>query len=284
MASQNAFSKADSGAEADVDEPAGAEEDDADVETSELAKKFAAIKSGDYRTSLQFISENPQVVQEKETDGLLVLAFNSAIEGLDDFARQCVHQGLLLQYCRALGKDGVGMFFKRITTPGHKAQSVFLDDVNQTYHRIKTRAKEIVKQRAQEEADGAGGVEQIQLHAVDPGTTINIRIPPETSEDSAEVKARELFNAFPPGLQRALESGSLDEVNVVLGKMSVDEAEEIVSQLSEVSFRFSYETIKHGLIDVRAACCLSKSRSLMLQQRKDRKLLQGVAAIFNIDC
>jgi len=225
-----------SGADADVDEPEADDEDeDAEVEATELGKQFGQIKLGDYRACLQFISQHPQVLAERETDGLLVLAFNAAIDGKDEVARQCIHQGLLLQYCRALGKDGVGLFFKRITTQGHQAQKVFFDDVQSTFQRIRTRAKEIVKQRAQEEADGSGGVEQIQLHAVDPGTTINIKIPPATSQDPEEVKARELFNAFPPGLQRALESGSLDEVNKVLGKMSVEEAEEIVGQLGEVS-------------------------------------------------
>jgi cell division cycle protein 37 len=232
-------SRQSSGAEADVDEPEANnnddDDDDAEVEASEIGKQFAKIKMGDYRACMQFISEHPQVVAEKETDGLLVLAFNAALDGKDDYARQCVHQGLLLQYCRALGRDGVGLFFKRITTPGHQAQKVFFDDVQSTYQRIKSRTKEIQKQRAQEEADGTGGVEQIQLHAVDPGTTINIKIPPENSEDPEEIKARELFNAFPPGLQRALESGSLDEVNKVLGKMSVEEAEEVVGQLGEVS-------------------------------------------------
>jgi cell division cycle protein 37 len=224
-----------SGADADVDEPAGDDDDDADVEASEAGKAFAKIKPKDYRSSLEFVSKNPQILAEKETDGILVMAFNAAIDGKDDFSRQCVHQALLLQYCRSLGRDGVGLFFKRITTPNHQAQKVFFDDVNSTFARIKSRAKEIVKQRAQEEAEGSGGVEQIQLHAVDPGTTINIRIPPEKSEDPEQVKARELFNAFPPGLQRALESGSLDEVNKVLGKMSVEEAEEVVGQLGEVS-------------------------------------------------
>jgi len=225
-----------SGADADVDEPAGdGDDDDADVEASEAGKAFAKIKPKDYRSSLEFVSKNPQILAEKETDGILVMAFNAAIDGKDDFSRQCVHQALLLQYCRSLGRDGVGLFFKRITTPNHQAQKVFFDDVNSTFARIKSRAKEIAKQRAQEEAEGSGGVEQIQLHAVDPGTTINIRIPPEKSEDPEEVKARELFNAFPPGLQRALESGSLDEVNKVLGKMSVEEAEEVVGQLGEVS-------------------------------------------------
>ena len=225
-----------SGADADVDEPEADDDDnDDDIEASEDGKAFAKIKMGDYRECLQFISAHPNVVAEKETDGLLVMAFNAAAEGKDDFARQCVHQGLLLQYCRALGRDGVGLFFKRITTPGHQAQKVFFDDVNSTYAKIKSRSKELAKQRAQEEAEGSGGVEQIQLHAVDPGTTINIKIPPPTSDNPEEIKARELFNAFPPGLQRALESGSLDEVNKVLGKMSVEEAEEVVGQLGEVS-------------------------------------------------
>jgi len=81
---------------------------------------------------------------------------------------------------------------------------------------------------------GSQGVEQIQLHAVDPNTTINISIPPANSEDPEQKKAREAFESFPPGLRRALESGSLDEVNKVLGMMSVEEAEEIVGQLGEV--------------------------------------------------
>lgn len=220
-----------SGAEADIDEPIAEDDDDDEVEASELGKKFAQIKIGDYRSCLQFISANPTVVAEKETDGLLVLAFNSEIAGRGDFARQCVHQALLLQYCRSLGRDGVGMFFKRITTKGHKAQQVFSDDVKDTYNRIRTRAKEIAAEREKEE----GGVEQIQLHAVDPGTSINITIPEKDSQDEATREARAVFEAFPPGLQRALESGSLDEVNKVLGKMSVEEAEEVVGQLGEVS-------------------------------------------------
>ena len=239
---QRQDSQQSSGADADVDEPApddNDDDDDEEAEATELGKAFAKIKVGDYRACLQYISEHPQVVAERETDGLLVMAFNCCIGGRYDFAEQCVHQALLLQYCRALGRDGVQLFFKRITTKGHQAQKVFFDDVRDTFQKIKYRAKEIEKQRAQEEAEGSGGVEQIQLHAVDPGTTINIKIPPETSENPEEIKARKLFTAFPPGLQRALESGSLDEVNKVLGKMSVEEAEEVVGQLSEVCLQRS---------------------------------------------
>lgn len=89
------------------------DEDPANVEISELAKKFAHLKPKDYTAYLQFISEHPQIVAEKETDGLLVEAFNCQMKGQEDYARQCVHQGLLLQYCRSLGPDGIKLFFSR---------------------------------------------------------------------------------------------------------------------------------------------------------------------------
>lgn len=228
----------DSGADADIDEPlAPAEDNSSDEEdhhATEIGKKFANIKIGDYRACVNFISEHPNVVAERETDGLLIMAFDAELAGKSNLAKQCVHQALLLQYCRTLGRDGVGLFFKRITTPGHQAQAVFTDDVRDTYQRIHKRAKEILKEREKE--DEAGGVEQIQLHAVEPGTEIKIFVPPKDlleSADAEERRSREIFDAFPPGLQRALESASLDEVNKVLGKMSVDEAEEVVGLLSE---------------------------------------------------
>ncbi|KAK1993080.1 hypothetical protein LX36DRAFT_661818 [Colletotrichum falcatum] len=203
--------------------------DDEEIEASPAARKFAQIKADDYASSLSYLSQNPQILTEQETDGLLVLAFDAALEGKDDYCRQCVHQALLLQYCRALGKDGVSMFFKRITTRGHQAQEVFYKDVQDTYGKIRNRAREIVKERANEPE----GVEQIQLHAVEPGTEIKITIPPKDSEDPAAKQGREIFEGFSPEFQRALESGSLDKVNEVLGKMKVDEAEDIVGKLGD---------------------------------------------------
>ena len=79
--------------------------------------------------------------------------------------------------------------------------------------------------------DSPGGVEQIQLQAVDPNTAIHIAVPPPNSDDPETQQARKIFEAFPPGLQRALERGQLEDINVVLGKMAVDEAEEIVELL-----------------------------------------------------
>lgn len=219
--------------------------DDEDMQASPLAKRFGKIKFGDYRTSLEFLSKNPTVLKEKETDGLLVEAFNAQSDGKADYARQCVHQALLLQYCRQLGKDGVQLFFKRVTTPGHQAQKLFLDDVNTTYARIRTRTKELAEQRARDEADGSGGVEQIQLHAVDPNTSIHIVVPPEESANEDDKQARQIFETFPPGLQRALETGKLDRINEVLGKMSVEEAEEVVEQLGNGGML----SVEQGVID-----------------------------------
>lgn len=214
----------------------GGGDDDEEISASPLARQFAQIKSAEYRDSLAFLSQHPEILTEKETDGLLVLAFDAQLENRADYARNCVHQALLLQYCRALGRDGVNLFFKRITTPGHQAQEVFLKDVQDTYMKIKTRAREITLQRAKDEAEGkSGAVEQIQLHAVEPGTVINIRIPPENSDDPVEKAGREIFEKFTPEMKKALETGSLDEVNKVLGEMKVDEAEDLVGKLSEVS-------------------------------------------------
>jgi len=236
-----------SGAEADVEDDL---DEDADIEASPTAKRFAKFPLGDYAGSLEFIGRNPSILSERETDGLLVEAFNAQSDAngqksKEDYARQCVHQALLLQYCRQLGKDGVGLFFKRIQTPGHQARKLFLDDVNSTYARIRSRTAEIARERDAE--GGSSDKEQIQLHAVDPNTKINIVTPPPmdqcTTDD--ERTARAIYDSFPPGLQRALASESLDEVNKVLGKMSVDEAEQVVEQLGNGGML----SLEEGVID-----------------------------------
>ncbi|PHH91024.1 hypothetical protein CDD83_1917 [Cordyceps sp. RAO-2017] len=211
---------------------AAADEDD-EVEASAEAKKFAHIKADDYGGSLEFLSRHPQILTERETDGILIMAFDAALERKDEEARRLVHQALLLQYCRALGKDGVALFFKRITTRNHQAQDVFYKDVQETYMRIKNRSREILAQRAKEPE--AEGVEQIQLHAVEPGTAIHIKVPPADSDEASARQARAVFDAFTPEMKKALESGELDEVNKVLGAMTVDEAEEMVNLFGEAN-------------------------------------------------
>ncbi|KLU81241.1 hypothetical protein MAPG_00333 [Magnaporthiopsis poae ATCC 64411] len=161
-------------------------------------------------------------------------------------AWRCVHQALLLQYCRALGRDGVQLFFKRITTANHQAQEVFLKDVRETYGKIKVRTAEINKQRAAEKAEGGGvGVEQIQLHAVEPGTKLSFRVPDKDSQDPQEQAAWAIFESFTPEMKKAIQSGNLDEVNKVLGELNVAEAEELVGKFNEAGIL----NLEEGVID-----------------------------------
>lgn len=110
-----------------------------------------------------------------------------------------------------------------------------------TYNRIKTRSAELSKETGNDPA----GVEQIQLHAVDPNTKITINIPAAGSQDPVEIEARKVFESFSPDLQKALATESLDEVNKVLGNMSVEDAEVVVEQLGEGGML----SLEEGIID-----------------------------------
>ncbi|EHK47978.1 hypothetical protein TRIATDRAFT_215353 [Trichoderma atroviride IMI 206040] len=239
-------------------------DDDDEIEASPAAKKFGAINASDYSTSLKFLAQNPEILTERETDGLLVLAFDAALERKDDLARQLVHQALLLQYCRALGKDGVALFFKRITTKGHQAQDVFYKDVQETYMRIKNRSLEIIAERAKEPAEG---VEQIQLHAVEPGTSIQIKVPPAVSDDADTQAARKIYESFDPEMRKALETGELDEVNKVLGNMKIDAAEELVGLFGEANIL----SLEEELIDATTEEGQKQLRDLEAAAAADRK-------------
>ena len=112
--------------------------------------------------------------------------------------------------------------------------------MNATYQRMKVRTAELAKEHSTPIE-----VETIQLQAVEPGSEIHFNVPQANSTEDVEKEARAIFETFPPGLQRALESGSLDRVNDVLAKMSVEEAEEIVGQLGESGML----DMRHGVID-----------------------------------
>ncbi|RPA99872.1 hypothetical protein L873DRAFT_1789324 [Choiromyces venosus 120613-1] len=87
------------------------------------------------------------------------------------------------------------------------AQKVFHENVTTTYGHIRERAVAIANECSNENA------EQIQLHTVDPNTQISIAVPLADSKEPDIQKSHKIFESFPPGLQYALESGSLDEVN-----------------------------------------------------------------------
>jgi cell division cycle protein 37 len=127
-----------------------------------------------------------------------------------------------------------------------KAAVVFFNDVLSTYVRIAERSKALNTNAGG--GDGAGE-EQIQLVAEDPNTVISFEVPdgppPEKIElegDLADTMGVEqvreilqnrwdIYQSFDDEFKQALQTKSLEEVNKVLGKMSVERAEEIVGQL-----------------------------------------------------
>ena len=66
-----------------------------------------------YEQSWEFIKAHRDVYVPGASDALLVAAFRAQSAGQTQYALQCVHQSLLLQYCDKLGKDGPSMLFRK---------------------------------------------------------------------------------------------------------------------------------------------------------------------------
>lgn len=101
----------------DKDEDKDEDEDESDDEglpqLTPALREFSKLPVEDYERSWRFIQGNREVIVLGATDALLIEAFSAERRGEKRYAKQCVHQGLLLQYCDKLGPDGVSLFFKR---------------------------------------------------------------------------------------------------------------------------------------------------------------------------
>ncbi|KAI0283910.1 Cdc37 N terminal kinase binding-domain-containing protein [Russula aff. rugulosa BPL654] len=208
-------------------------------------EEFSKLPLWDFDKSWLFIQNHRDVVVLGASDALLVSAFRAQRAGKSKYAKQCVHQSLILQYGEKLGKDGVKLFFRRMIAGGQSAQAIFRKDVEDTYQHIVTRV-EIAKK---EEAEGASAGEQIQLVAENPDTVISFNVPdgpppehlvlegPGTESMDVEDARRalqlrwDLFCGLPENLQEALKTNELAAVNKVLGDMPVSEAENAVQAL-----------------------------------------------------
>jgi cell division cycle protein 37 len=126
-----------------------------------------------------------------------------------------------------------------------RAQTVFLKDVEDTYAHLAAR---VIATQAEEEEAGQGR-EQIQLMQEDSSQPITFNVPdgpppedlrlegPGTEGLDIEQVRRALqmrwdvFEAFDDALKKALQIGTLEAVNKILGKMEVADAEEVVKML-----------------------------------------------------
>lgn len=109
-------SKAPSPSAAPDNFPDSVEDDEIEEELPELTpslEQFSRLPLWGYSQSFNFIQANRDVVVPGASDALLVAAFRAESKGQFEFAKKCVHQSLLLQYCEKLGKDGVRLFFQK---------------------------------------------------------------------------------------------------------------------------------------------------------------------------
>lgn len=82
-------------------------------ELSENMIAFSKLPLKGYTASFEMLQKHPDIYVPGVSDALLVAAFNAESDGKHNYAKRCVHQSLLLQYCEKLGTDGVRVFFKR---------------------------------------------------------------------------------------------------------------------------------------------------------------------------
>ncbi|KAL5524797.1 CDC37 [Sanghuangporus sanghuang] len=221
------------------------DEEEGVPEVTPSLEAFSHLPLRGYEESFHFIQEHRDVYVPGASDALLIAGFRAEREGRHAYAKQCVHQALLIQYCEQLGTDGVRLFFKRMTAGDPRAERVFQTDVENTYQHVKGRVE-----ATRAEMD-RGGEEQIQLVAEGDGTQISFVIPdgppPEHLElegpgtenlDIEQVRRAlqmrwDVFNGFRDDLKEALKSQQLQEVNKVLASMTVEEAEKVVQLLDQ---------------------------------------------------
>lgn len=101
-------SKDDNGGVAEEEE----EENELPQMTPDL-EAFARLPLWGFEASWEFIQNHRGVVVGGASDALLVAAFQAQTRGDAKYAKQAVHQSLLLQYGEKLGKDGLKLFFQR---------------------------------------------------------------------------------------------------------------------------------------------------------------------------
>ncbi|KAF8842144.1 hypothetical protein BDN67DRAFT_409587 [Paxillus ammoniavirescens] len=228
------------------------DDDDDDDDKSEALPKltptldrFSRLPLWDYAKSFSFIQSNRDVVVPGASDALLVAAFQAQSDGEPAYAKRCVHQSLLLQYCDKLGRDGVRVFFQKMITGDARAVPLFVKDVEETYAHLITRV-------AAAETSASTQKEQIQLVPENPNSTITFNIPDGPPPDNLilegpgmedldieEVRKALLmrwlvFDKFSDELKDALKKGTLEGVNEVLAEMDVLEAEDVVEKLGSV--------------------------------------------------
>lgn len=193
-----------------------------DIEISDIALKFAKSKSFD--ESLALISKHPYLISDQYSDEILAHAFEVEMKKNYAFAKNCVHQSLVLQYCNRLGKDGVGLFFARLKSQGFE---IFTKDVHDTYNILKERCKVLLEKSANESKEKA----IFQLEPSSPDSQLSVYVPTEDEQDRYE-----LFLSLPESLQAAFRIGTIEALNEALKDLDEQEAEQALQTCDQGQF------------------------------------------------
>ncbi|CAG9948908.1 unnamed protein product [Clonostachys rosea f. rosea IK726] len=209
----------------------GALPDEQDLEAAQpslLASHFAHIHPSRYHSSYEFIKAHPTVLHASEVDGLMAHAFNIA-RFLDDDKRVqgYVHQASVLQYCLELGTNGAEIFFRAMSRPKSKAHVGFQREVFDKLMRLLELAD-----ISREYLEGINMRVIVKIH-MEPNTTFIINAPKLDSGDEDEQERRSIFEKFSDDMKAAIQSGSLDKINEVLGAMPREEAEVVRTLIFE---------------------------------------------------
>jgi len=205
------------------------DDDDESYITYGPAREFSHIK--DFEKSYKFISEHPEIVDQKYQDEILSEAFHAQMNEKPKYARSCVQQSLIIQYCKSLGSDGISLFFKRMITGFEKAQQMFMEDVDNTYNHIVNRVKILKEKREAEEAEEKRQIEaRLKIAEQPDGTYI---WPMDENPSEEEKKKAETFATFTPDIQKALLTMDPDDINAILAKMTKEEGQELIRKCSE---------------------------------------------------
>lgn len=89
------------------------EEEEGVPEMTPSIEAFSKLPLGGFSQSWEFIKGHRDVVVAGASDALLVAAFRAERAKKHQYAKQCIHQSLLLQYSEKLGRDGVAVFFRK---------------------------------------------------------------------------------------------------------------------------------------------------------------------------
>jgi len=153
------------------------------------------------------------------------------MDGKFKYARSCVQQSLIIQYCKSLGSDGISLFFQRMITGFEKAQKMFMEDVDNTYNHIVGRVKILKAKREAEEAEEKRQIEaRLKIAEQPDGTYI---WPMDENPSEEEKKKAETFATFTPDIQKALLTMDPDDINAILAKMTKEEGQELIRKCSE---------------------------------------------------